>query len=125
MIDALIPAASWAVLTLVAAVLAWETFRAGRSEEGSHAVPDRWGVVDRAALVVLFTAFTLLTAHWVVIPAVLWWVNAAVVAVALAAGAARWHTLPWSAEDEGARRRRRGALFSSGLTVAVVLFLAL
>jgi hypothetical protein len=123
--DLLLPFVPWAVLTLVTAILAGEMLRAGRAAEGPRAFADRWGVVGKAAFVVLFTAYTLLVSSWLVIPEHLWWVNVAVVAVALAAGAARWHALPWSAADKGARGRRIGALLTSAATVAVVLFLAL
>lgn len=120
----LIAAVVWAVLTLGAAYLAWEMVRSGRSPEGEHAFPDRWNVILRAAFVVLAAVYTLIAVDWLSLPAALWWVNAAMAATALAAGAARWHALPWSGRDTGARRRGRGALFGVGLTVAAIIFLA-
>lgn len=121
----LVAAVVWAVLTLGAAFLVWEMVRSGRSSQGEHAFPDRWNVVLRVALMVLATAYTLIAVDWLNLPVALWWVNVAMAATALAAGAARWHTLPWSAEGAGASRRRYGALFAVGLTVTVILFLAL
>ncbi|GAA1079645.1 hypothetical protein [Nocardiopsis metallicus] len=125
MTDLLLPALSWAVLTLFAASQSWELLRDGRGAEKPRAFPDRWGLFGRGALVALFTVIPLYFNQWLVVPAALWWVNVAVLAVTFAVGAARWHTLPRSAADEGARGRRRRALFTSALTVSFVLFLAL
>ena len=122
---ALIAVVVWAVLTLGSAYLAWEMVRSARSPEGEHAFPDRWNVVSRAAFMVLAAGYTLIAVAWLDLTVALWWINVAVTAIALAAGAARWHTLPWSGGDDGARGRRLGALFSSGLTVAAVLFFTL
>ncbi|QVJ03444.1 hypothetical protein KGD82_07795 [Nocardiopsis eucommiae] len=123
--DTLVALVVWAVLTLFAASLTWEMVRSARTGEGARAFPDRGGVVRRSAGVVLLTAYILLAVGWLHLPAALWWVNAALAATALGAGAARWRTLPWSAAEGGARARWIGAVFTVGLTVALVLLLAL
>ncbi|MEU3018973.1 MULTISPECIES: hypothetical protein [unclassified Nocardiopsis] len=93
--DALVALAVWTVLTLISASQAWEAVRSARADEGPRAFRGRWAVLRRCGGVVLVAAYALWAVAWLHLPVALWWVNTGLVAVALGAGASRWHHLRW------------------------------